>query len=240
MPVELEDQVVLLGGATGELGGAFARHVLDRGARLAVPVRRQWQVEKVGQALGSDGVLVGVVGAQDGEAAAGFVKGVDDALGPITAMVCAAGMFAARQVGEDPAGELQQLVEANLLAGATLARVVLPGMRRRGRGSLTFVGSAAVGADAPLSANYLASKAALHEYVRALARSLQGSGVRATAIVPGTLDTPANRAAMPDADRSQWIPIERAVAALAACAFDEGAEGGAWQQGGLYPVPPNE
>ncbi|MCA8973825.1 MAG: SDR family oxidoreductase [Planctomycetes bacterium] len=225
------DQVVLLSGATGALGSAFARHALACGARLAATVRREWQVEQVRAALGSERVLVGVVEAQDGEAAAGFVKGANDALGPITALVCTAGLFGTHQVGSDPAGELLRLVQANLLAGANLARAVLPGMRRRRRGTLTFVGSSAVGRDLPLSANYLASKAALHEFVRALALSLDGSGVRAAAILPDTFDTEANREAMPAADRTGWVSIEQGVLALADHAFGPGSEGGP-----LFPV----
>jgi NAD(P)-dependent dehydrogenase (short-subunit alcohol dehydrogenase family) len=109
-------------------------------------------------------------------------------------------------------------------------------MRRHRRGTLTFVGSAAVGSSvvgssAPLSANYLASKAALHEFVRALAVALADSGVRSAAILPSTLDTPANRQAMPEADRRDWVTLDRAVEALAACAFHRTADGGP-----LYPV----
>lgn len=229
MTDQYKDEVVLLAGATGALGGAFARHALDRGARVAAVVRRDWQVARLRAALGSDRVLVGVVGPQDGEAAAGFVKGAGDALGPITALVCANGMFAADAVGSDPAGQLAQLIEANLLTGANLTRAVLAVMRRRRRGSLTFVGSVAVGA--ATFVNYAASKAALHEYVRALAQELDGSGVRAAAIVPGTLDTEANRKAMPDADRADWVPLETAVEALADCAFGEPRRGGP-----LYPL----
>lgn len=197
-------KVVLLAGVTGQLGTAFARAVLRDGGKVAATVRREWQVAKVRDELaadadGGDRLLVGVVGPQDPEAAAGFVKGAGDALGPVDAFVCAAGAFRDTDVGSEPAGELRELVEANLLAGATLARAVLPGMRRRGRGTITFVGSAAVGGETGLSPNYLASKAAVHEYVRALAVALRGCGVHAAAIVPGTLDTAAKVAAAVDA-----------------------------------------
>ncbi|MFO1076526.1 MAG: SDR family oxidoreductase [Planctomycetota bacterium] len=222
---ELAAHVVVLVGATGALGSAFARHVFERGGRLAVAVRKPWQVDKLRGELGGDRLLVGVVEPGDGEAAAGFAKGAGDALGPVTALVCTSGAFAANPVGKDPAGELRELLEANLISGATLARALVPGMRRRGRGALVFVGSLAVGNE-PLSANYLASKAALHEYVRVLADELAGSGVHAAAILPGTLDTEANRRAMPAADRSRWTPLATAVAALAAAAFEPARGGG--------------
>ena len=80
---------------------------------------------------------------------------------------------------KEAAEELQELLEANLLTATNLARAVLGGMRRRRAGSLVFVGAAAVGTAASGMANYLASKAALHEFVRALALELHDSGVRA-------------------------------------------------------------
>lgn len=226
--MDLRNEVVVLGGATGALGGAFARFVLEHGGSVAAAVRKPRQVQSVTEALGRERVLVGLVPPGDGEAAAGFAKGAKDALGPVTAMVAAAGSWSGAPVGKDPAGELQQLLEANLLSGANLARAVVGSLRRRKAGSLVFVGSAAVGAPtgpgAP--ANYLASKAALHEYVRALAADLAGTGVRVAALLPGTIDTPQNREAMPDVDRSRWLPLPRVVEALAGLAFGPVPAGG--------------
>lgn len=229
--MDLQNQVVLLAGATGAVGKAFAKFVLQHGGKVAAAVRRPWQVAGIVESLGRDRVLAGCVGPQDGEAAAGFVKGVKDALGPITAYVCAAGRWSGAPVGKDSAGALTELLEANLLVGANLARAVVGAMRRRKAGTLTFVGSAAVGGADGAPANYLASKAALHEYVRALAADLAGSGVRAAAVLPPTIDTVANREAMPDADRSAWIPVDRVVEALARHAFGPETPGGP-----LYPL----
>jgi NAD(P)-dependent dehydrogenase (short-subunit alcohol dehydrogenase family) len=229
--VDLHKQVVLIVGATGAVGMSFAKHVLQHGGKVAAVVRRPWQVAGIADSLGRDRVLVGCVGSQDGEAAAGFVKGVKDALGPITAYVCTAGRWSGAPVGKDAAGALQELLEANLLAGANLARAVVGAMRRQRAGTLTFVGSAAVGGAAGAAANYLASKAALHEYVRALAADLAGSGVRAAAVLPPTIDTAANREAMPDADRSRWVTVDRVVETLARHAFGPEVPGGP-----LYPL----
>jgi NAD(P)-dependent dehydrogenase (short-subunit alcohol dehydrogenase family) len=174
--------VWLVAGATGRIGGALARHVLARGGRVAAAVRRPWQVDVVRAALGREHTLVGLVATGDGEAAAGFVKGAQDALGPIAAFVGAAGRWQPREAGREPGGDLDELLAANLLANATLARAVLPFLRRRRAGALTFVG-AADAAQALGSAAFAASKAALHEFVRALARDLDGTGVVARAVL---------------------------------------------------------
>jgi len=222
MPINTDPfagKVVLLCGATGTLGSALARHLLQRGSRLGIAVRRPWQVAKVVETYGPTRTLVGHVPSQDGEAAAGFVKGVADALGPISAFLCTAGTRRDAPIGKDPAGELAELLEANLLAGCNLARAVVGPMRRRRTGSLVFVGSGEVGAGGTGSVGFLTAKAALHEYVRALACELADTGVRAAAVLPTTLDTPANRQRLPAADPRGWQPVEQVVEALLDCAF---------------------
>jgi len=173
---------VLLAGATGRIGEAVARCVLARGGRVAAAVRKPWQVEKLRAALASDRALVGLVPAGDAEAAAGFVKGAKDALGPLTGFVGAAGRWQERTPGKEPGGDLADLLAANLQANALLARAAMPFFRRQKRGALAFVGAT----DAALrdgSAAFAASMAGLHEYVRALQRDLAGAGVTAAALL---------------------------------------------------------
>ncbi|MBL8734148.1 MAG: SDR family NAD(P)-dependent oxidoreductase [Planctomycetes bacterium] len=165
---------MMLTGATGRIGGAFARRVLAAGGKVAAVVRRPWQVAKVQQELGAANVLVGVVGPQDTEAAAGFVKGAQDALGAITAFVGCAGSRSERVAGREPQGDLAEQLEANLQANATVCRAVLSGMRRRRRGVITFVG-AAVGVGAGV--NHLAAKAALAAYAQQLQLDVLDGGI---------------------------------------------------------------
>jgi NADP-dependent 3-hydroxy acid dehydrogenase YdfG len=180
--MDLRKDVLLLAGSSGRLGGAIAQRVLANGGRVAAAVRRPWQVARVHDLLGRERVLVGVVEPRDTEAAAGFVKGAQDALGPITAFVGAAGAWQAADRGREPGAELVPMLEANLLANATLARAVLPFLRRRRRGALTFFG-AAPAALAAGSTAFAASKAAVHELVISLARDLADAGVRAAAVL---------------------------------------------------------
>lgn len=178
----MRTSVVLLAGSTGRIGSACAQHVLANGGRVAAAVRRPWQVEKLQALLGRENVLVGCVPSGDAEAAAGFVKGAQDALGPISAFVGAAGAWQARAPGREPGGEVAEALAANLLANATLARAVLPGLRRRRSGVLVFLG-ATDAALANASAAIAASKGAVHAFVRSLAHDLAGSGVQAGAVL---------------------------------------------------------
>jgi len=94
-----------------------------------------------------------------------------------------------------------------------LSRAVLPHMIARAEGRLIHVASKAARAPFPGAAAYLVSKSALLGLVQVLAVELAGTGVTANAILPGIIDTPANRADMPDAETSTWVP-PRAVAQL--------------------------
>lgn len=181
--MDLRNQVVVVAGATGRVGSCVARLVLASGGKVAAAVRKPWQVGKLQGELGKERLLVGLVPALDTEAAAGFVKGANDALGPLTSFVGAAGSYAPRVSGREPGSDLAEHLEANLLANATLARAVLPGMRRRRRGCLAFVGAGPNGLAAG-SAAFAAAKEALHGYVRSLALDLEGSGIVTGVVLP--------------------------------------------------------
>jgi NAD(P)-dependent dehydrogenase (short-subunit alcohol dehydrogenase family) len=120
----------------------------------------------------------------------------------------------------------------NMRAAAAAAHAALPGMLARGRGAIVNVAAqAALDPPAGMGA-YVASKAALVAWTRSLAREVGGRGVRVNAVLPSTIDTPANRAAMPDADFSQWTRPESIAAVVRWLASDEAAA----VRGALVPV----
>ncbi len=209
----LSSQVVLLSGATGAVGSALLQVLLAGGARIGIALRKPRHLPAM-QDLPASRVLAGVVGATDAEAAAGFVKGVEDSLGPITAFVSTAGTFRGGPFAAEQTGTLAELLEANLLSAATLVRAVVPPMLRRRSGAVVLTGAAAAEQPAAGMAGYAASKAALHAWARGLAAELGTAGLRVTVVAPATIDTPANRAAMPAADPAAWTPLQRVVDAL--------------------------
>lgn len=111
----------------------------------------------------------------------------------------------------------------NAWSFVALARACVPAMKRQGGGSLVAVSAAAAGGGQALKGAYIASKSALQRLVETLAAELAGSGIRVNSVAPTTLDTPANRAAMPDADRSAWVSLESAADAIAFLATPAGA-----------------
>jgi NAD(P)-dependent dehydrogenase (short-subunit alcohol dehydrogenase family) len=87
-------------------------------------------------------------------------------------------------------------------------------MQRQGRGRIAAIGSLAAVEPAPRAGVYAASKAALVSLVRTVARENRDAGIAANIVLPGTMDTPANRAAMPDADPSKWVRPEQIASLL--------------------------
>jgi NAD(P)-dependent dehydrogenase (short-subunit alcohol dehydrogenase family) len=113
-----------------------------------------------------------------------------------------------------------------------MSRAAAPGMLARGRGVILNVSSKAAD-DRPAGiAAYSASKAAVAVLTETLQKELGAGGVRVCAVVPTTIDTPANRAAMPDADFAAWTPPAEIARVLLWLASDSAAT----VRGALVPV----
>jgi NAD(P)-dependent dehydrogenase (short-subunit alcohol dehydrogenase family) len=123
------------------------------------------------------------------------------------------------------------MVGTNLGTVAHVCRAALPHLRKQG-GSVVAVGSRAAETGGAGMAAYAVSKVAVHALVRVLAFENQGLGVRFNAVLPGTIDTPANRRAMPDADRSKWTSPEAIARVIAFLLSPESAP----TTGALVPV----
>ena len=116
------------------------------------------------------------------------------------------GGFAGGQtVGETDDATWQRMFDANLNSSFHILRAVIPEMRKAGGGRIIAIGSRAAEDPGPKVGAYSASKAALVSLIETVARENKDAGITANVILPGTMDTPANRKDMPGADVSQWV-----------------------------------
>src|SRR5216684_6106434 len=99
----------------------------------------------------------------------------------------------------------QRMFDANLNSAFHILRAVIPEMRKAGGGRIIAIGSRAAENPGPKVGAYSASKAALVSLMKTVAFENKDSGITANVILPGTIDTPANRTDMPGADVSQWV-----------------------------------
>ena len=163
-----------------------------------------------------------IVLANDG-AAQLLGYGVGELVGRVDALVHVAGGF---EMGEGVAqmtrASWDRMLGLNAWSFVALAKPVVAQMRTQGSGSIVAVSAAAAGGGQALKGAYIASKSALQRLVESLAQEVAGSGIRVNSVAPTTLDTPVNRAAMPDADRAAWVSTAAAAEAIAFLATRSG------------------
>jgi len=220
-------------GGTGALGRAVVDAALDAGARVLVPwivaAEKEALADARRAALDAGALVLLEADVAEAEGATAVAQRAGDA----SVLVNGVGGFGGGAPVHETDLELwDRMYRLNVRTAAAMARAVAPGMIERGRGVIVNIASQAALDAPPGIAAYAASKAAVAVLTRALQQELGGHGIRVNAVVPTTIDTPANRAAMPDADFSAWTPPARIAAVIRWLASDEGAT----VRGGAIPV----
>jgi NAD(P)-dependent dehydrogenase (short-subunit alcohol dehydrogenase family) len=199
---------VIVTGGTGALGRTLVRHLLGRGARVAVPYRGKDEWKALQAEAGAGALFGDTAELADPAGARAFVDSAAAHLGVLDGIALVAGGWAGgRRFDEAPEDEWPRMLGTNLETVVHVCRAALPHLRKQG-GSVVAVGARAAEAGGAGMAAYAVSKVAVHALVRVLAAENRDLGVRFNAVLPGTIDTPANRRAMPDADPSKWTSPE--------------------------------
>jgi NAD(P)-dependent dehydrogenase (short-subunit alcohol dehydrogenase family) len=193
---------VLIAGGTGALGTAVVRELLDSGYECTVT----WIVEKERESAEAEfGDRASFVradlvdpqgGADDAVAAVEDLEAVVDLVG---------GFFSGPLAHETAWEDFDRMLRLNLSPAFNLACAAMPRMLERGGGSFVAVSARPALRPFPGSAVYATAKASVLAFVQALDADYRTKGIRANAILPSVIDTPANRAAQPDADYSKWV-----------------------------------
>ncbi|MFO1071018.1 MAG: SDR family NAD(P)-dependent oxidoreductase [Geminicoccaceae bacterium] len=214
----LDGRVVLVTGAAGALGRAVATALRQGGARTVLVDRATDRLAAEFPELGGspEHILCGGIDLAADGAMAGVAATALGRFGRIDGLANVAGGFAMGGAGaEDELAVWDRMMAINLRTTLLACRAVLPAMLRQGDGAIVNVGAgAALKAPGGLAA-YSASKAAVLRLTESLAAETKAQGLRVNAVLPGTIDTPANRAAMPDADRSGWVDPADIAAVIA-------------------------
>lgn len=218
-------QTVIVTGGTGGLGSAVTRRFLDASWRTVVP----WYDERELKRLDSHPLLT-LVQADlfDPASAADCVAtGAADPDVPLTAVVNLVGGFAVgKRIHETPIEAFEEQLRLNLRPAYLTCQAALPHLIAAGGGSIVCVSSRAAVRPFPGAAGYATSKAAVLGLVDSLAVEYRDDGVRANAVLPSVIDTPANRASMPDADHGRWVrPEQIADVIFGLCAGSEVVSG---------------
>lgn len=204
MRIETDAKIVITGGAGG-IAGAVAEVFADAGARLAlVDVDR----EKLEDRAGKLGAVAAAADLTDPDATRDTLDSVAGQLGGIDGLIHTTGGFAMAPADQLDLDLYQKMLDLNLRTLVVAFGAVLPAMLGRDGGFLAAfaAGPAWHRAGGAGMSVYAAAKNAVSGYVHAVQDELGDRGIRTAVVYPmGVVDTPANRAAMPDADRSAWI-----------------------------------
>jgi len=193
---------VIVTGGTGALGRAVVAALRVRGARVAVPYQSPSGEEEL-RAAGGD-VKGWRADMADPAAARAFVTEAVAWLGGLDGLALLAGGFAGGQPFESaPEDEWDLMMQANLATAQATCRAALPHLLKQG-GAVVTVGSRSAESGGSGMAAYAVSKVAVSALTRVLALENRERGVRFNCVLPGTIDTPKNRKAMPKADTSKW------------------------------------
>jgi NAD(P)-dependent dehydrogenase (short-subunit alcohol dehydrogenase family) len=115
------------------------------------------------------------------------------------------GFTGGQTIADTDDATFKRMLDMNLMSAFHILRAVLPPMRQARSGRIIAIGSRAAESPGAMVGAYSASKAALVSLIRTVAIENKDLGITANVILPGTIDTPANRKDMPAADTSQWV-----------------------------------
>jgi NAD(P)-dependent dehydrogenase (short-subunit alcohol dehydrogenase family) len=216
----LEGKIALVTGAKGGLGTFVTESFLAAGAK-AIGVSRSIQAAD----FSHPEFVAMPAELSRGDAARKLAEDVVTRFGRIDALVHVMGGFAGgSRVDETDDVTLEKMLDLNYRAAFFIARAVLPQMRRQGGGRIIAVASRQAVEPAAMVGAYSASKAALVSLIRTIALENKDRCITANTVLPGTMDTPANRAGDPKPDGSQWVQPSQVAAILVHLASDAGAQ----------------
>jgi len=215
----MKGKVVLVTGASGGLGTYVTQAFLGAGATVIGTSRKIQQSDFTSAGFTAiPGEISSRAGAQT------IVDGVVARFGRLDVLAHTVGGFAGGQsVTDTDDATFQRMLDLNLNSVFHILRATIP-VLRKSSGRIIAIGSRAALEPGPGVGAYSASKAAMLSLIKTVAAENRDAGVTANVVLPGTMDTPANRMAMPDADFARWVQPANVASLVVWLASDAGKE----------------
>lgn len=228
----MKGKVVLVTGASGGLGTYVTQAFLDAAATVVGTSRKIQQSD-----FSSPNFTAMPAEISTREGAHALMGQIFARFGRLDVLAHTVGGFAGGQaIVDTDDGTFQRMLDLNLHSVFHILRATIPLLRKTGDGRIIAIGSrAALEPGAGVGA-YSASKAAMVSLIRTVALENKDAGLRANVILPGTIDTPANRKAIPNADVSKWVRPAAVADLITWLASDAGKD----VNGAVIPVYGND
>src|SRR6266487_1836295 len=213
-------KVVLVTGANGGLGTYVTQAFLETGATVVGTSRKIQQSD-----FNNPNFTALAAEISTPEGAKTLVDQVVAGFGKLDVLAHTVGGFAGGQsIADTDDATFQRMLDLNLNCVFHILRAAIPPLRKTGDGRIIAIGSrAALEPGAGVGA-YSASKAAMVSLIRTVALEHKDAGLTANVILPGTMDTPTNRKAMPNADFSKWVRPATVASLITWLAGDAGKD----------------
>lgn len=219
MTNEFAGKVVMVAGANGNVGQAVARRFAAAGAKVVVVGRSEGELAAIAQETGG---TIGVADVTDPASVDALVAQIEGSHGKIDVLAHTVGGFAAgtpvHETGLDVWDKMMNLNARSVFV--TCGRVAKHMVDHTVSGRIIAILSKDAYKGRAKTAAYAASKAAAQRVLDSMAAELVGNGITVNGIVPTMIDTPQNRASMPNADFSNWVKPEEIADAIAFLAKD--------------------
>jgi len=226
------EKVILITGATGNLGKAVAGLFSAEGARLVLIGSRAETLDAAYPGLAKRHLKL-VADLVDGTAASRAVAEAEQKCGRIDAVCAIAGGFhAGEAVHETPCADWDLMMKLNVSTMVNTVRAAVPGMIARKSGKIVTVGANAATKGVANMGAYIASKSVVMRLTESMSGELRMHGINVNCVLPSIIDTPENRRAMPAADPARWVKPEDLAAVIAFLC----SGGAAAVHGALVPV----
>jgi NAD(P)-dependent dehydrogenase (short-subunit alcohol dehydrogenase family) len=216
------ERTAIVTGGTGGLGSAVVMRLLDDRWRVVVPWLLEHERERMPERKGLELIQADLFDPRAARSVAGAAG--SDGGAPVQGLVNLVGGFAfGGRVHETPIEEFEKQFELNLRPTYLMTQGALPHLLEHGGGSIVCVGTRAALHPFPGAAGYVSSKAAVIAFAQAVAVEYKDDGIRCNVILPSVIDTPANRASMPNADHERWVKPAAIAGVISHLLSDESA-----------------
>jgi len=209
---DFEDQLIVVTGAAGNLGSAVVQKFLERGGKVIGLDHGKERLESRFKSAFEEGkfILFEEIDVTNRERMLVLSQEIKKTKGYVDVLVNTVGGFAAGEtVHEISSGTWQQMMDLNVQSLLVTAGVFIPAMLENGRGKVVSIGSKASLNGGAKTGAYAAAKSAVLRLTESMAAELKMSNIQANCVLLGTIDTPENRQAMPDANFEKWVTPEK-------------------------------
>lgn len=221
---DFRDQVVVVTGAAGNLGQAVVLAFLEVGGKVCALDHRQGRLSEIFFTKNDRLHFFEGVDSVDRAAMIEIGKKIQTEVGTVDVLVNTVGGFTmGERVNELSLETWQHMMDINVHSFLNASAAFVQGMITAGHGKVVSVGSGAALKGSAKMGAYAAAKGALLRLTESMAAELKSSQIQVNCVLPGTIDTPENRQAMPDSDFEQWVKpeqISQAILFLSSSASD--------------------